>query len=483
MLEFIYKGDYMKKFITLLLAVFCLIPALAADGGKYNSPTLNMMLEYGQLDTDHQQQLIKAFSNLVTDAKKAKAKNKEDVFRLIITQVKEDKIKEDVDFGLLTYSVLEELGFANNLYMVDVLSGGDFFWGLYLASPRLQADKSSAGKMTYYSIEQEGNFIANPSNTDLDSSFPAMTKNDVKSLILARAARSKFFEGKVQYYPKKPADVNILTQAEELAKQALKLSPRNTVAIQIIGRLADGEMPYTFYNPNISEADNIKKRIIAQYDIQMLAIAVANRANNFAAKMPDPFICNASVYCKASLTAEAKKNMSSKTFINILQKYPEFRDMAGGTINRLYNNTILNEDLYKTVLYLGNAYAKFKDINEINDVHVFYFQMAISNAILKNYQDFYKYRELFYEHWTPTDAYDPWDYGIRMKNATTAVDIITGKKTIEDFMKEYKNGNKNDIHKMEIDDEFVEGFHEIQRILYAWEGHKNFSEQVKKLSK
>ena len=92
----------MKKFITLLLAVFCLIPALMAQQSKYNSKTLNMMLELNQQNDEQKQQLVNVFNRLVSEAKKAKAATREDVFKLIATQINEDKIKEDVDFGLLT---------------------------------------------------------------------------------------------------------------------------------------------------------------------------------------------------------------------------------------------------------------------------------------------------------------------------------------------------------------------------------------------
>lgn len=482
----------MKNFIILTLSVLCFASAAMgqAPKSKYNSPTFKMVLEYSPDDPKYNQGLVKFFDEIVTEAKKEKLTKKEDVYAFILSKINSGKY--DVDFnGVLFYCVLEALGLSNNFYMVDIIAG-DRMEG-YFATPRKQAEiasepeknKENPGvitrKMKYYDLEAE-DFIANPPNAELDTSFITFTKDDIRSLILAYAAYAKFYQGKSYSYDNKPADIEILRQAEKLAKQALKISPRNTKAIQIIGRLANGEMPYSFYNPNISEAEKVKKNIIANYDIQMLAITVANRANNYAAKYPDPFICNASKYCKTSLTDEMKANMSSKTFIDILQKYPDMRSLAGGTIARLYENSVQDKDYYKTIVYLGNEYAKFKDINKINDVHVFYFQMAISNAILKNYQDFYRYKKLFEENFVPSDAYDSYDYGVRMKNATIAVELATDKKTPEQFVQEYKKGNKTDVHKREIDGEFVPGYHETQRILSAWNEYKDFEIKIKELT-
>lgn len=474
----------MKKLIILFICVFCFINA-AAQEIKYNSPTLKMVMEYGGNSEEDNQNLVNAFHEIVSEAKKANLTKKEDVFKFIAQKRDSDKYTVDLD-KLFVYCVLEALGLNNNVYMVDVIEG-DNAEG-YFATPRTQSEIASSKQksaitnaMKYYDLYGE-NLIANPSKKVLDTSFIAFTKDDIKSLILAQAASTEFYKGISHYYPKKPADIDILRQAEKLAKQALKISPRNTKAIRLIGRLASGEMPYSFYNPDITEADKIKKDILAQYDIQMLAITVANRANNFAAKYPDPFICNASKYCKTSLTDEMKANMSSKTFIDVLQKNPDIRSLAGGTIMYLYNNAIYYEDYYKTVVYLGNEYAKFKDINKINDVHVFYAQMAMANAILKDYQSFYKYKKLFEDNYTSSDAYDPNDYSVKMKNAEIAVQIVTGKKTPKQFVQEYNSGNKTDVHKRVIDGDYFPDCLETQRILSAWDGYKDFKAEVKKLA-
>ncbi|MCR5504110.1 MAG: hypothetical protein K6E94_00795, partial [Elusimicrobiaceae bacterium] len=482
----------MKKFIILSLSVLCLMCALNAQEVKYNSPTLKMLLESEVYDAKHKQDLVDAFNETVAEAKKAKVANKEDVFKLIVPKRDSDKYHVDFD-DFFVYCVLEALGLNNNLYLVDIIDG-DRTEG-YFAAPRTQAAIASDNEknkqkntvtrnLKYYDyFYSDGTkFLANPSNKELDTAFTVFTKDDIKSLILSREAYAKFYAGISQYYPKRDADIDILRQAEKTAKQALKISPRNTQAIKLIGRLASGEMPYSFYNPDISEADKIKTGIISHYDIQMLAITVANRANNYAAKYPDPFICNASKYCKTSLTDEMKANMSSKAFIDVLQKNPDVRSNAGGTIMRLYNNALYDEDYYKTVLYLGNEYAKFKDINKLNDVHVFYAQMAMASAILKNYQDFYKYQKLFDDNFTPSDGYNPEDYGAKMKNAAIAVEIVTGKKTPEQFVQEYNNGIKTAVHIREIDGKYVPGCLEAQRILSAWDGYKNFRERVEKLT-
>ena len=242
-------------------------------------------------------------------------------------------------------------------------------------------------------------------------------------------------------------------------------------------------MPYSFYNPDISKADDIRKKIVALYDIQRLAIKVANQANNFVAKSPDAFICNATPYCKNSLTDEMKKSMTSKNFINAVQNSITIRNYTAGVLATLYKQIFQDDNVFKTMAYLGNEYAKVKSIKQMSDIYIFYFQMAATSGILKNYQDFYKYKQLFDETYIPSDEYKIFDYANMMKNAAVAADIVTGKKSAEQFVWEYKNGQITDVHKYIIDGEFISNYYETQSILFGWDGYKNFVEQAKKLAK
>ena len=489
----------MKKFIILSLCILGFVCTTFAQKSNFNSPTLNLIMELEEPNAYQKQQIINFFDGIISSAQKANLTKKEDIFKLINSKLPKEEFDGSVllkaafpksegaepesTFGysarsILAYIVLEAIGLNKGLYLSFI--NGEMF----LAMPPL-AESTGAGKQTktvFYNL-LENDFLAKiPYEEKLDS-FTLYTQNDFKSLHTALAASTKYFEGKKTPYLRDKADIDILREAEKLAKQALKISPQNIGAIDIIVKLANYEMPYSFYNPDRSKADDIRKKISALYDIQILAIKVANHANNFVAKSPDAFICNATPYCKNSLTDEMKKSMTPKNFINAVQNSIPIRNYAAGVLATLYKQTLQDEDLFKTMAYLGNEYAKVKDIKQMPDIHIFYFQMAATSGILKNYQDFYKYKQLFDETYIPSDGYQAFDYGNMMKNANIAVDIITGKKSAEQFVMEYKEGYINDVLKDIIDGESISGYYETLSIFFAWNGYANFVEKVKNLAK
>jgi len=266
----------MKKFITLFLCIFCFICTTFAQESKYKSPTLNLILELEQPNDYQKQQIIKLFDSMVSAAKKQNLTKKEDIFKLINSKKPAEEIidgsiflkdivpaqeggEPESPFGysarnIFAYLVLEALNLNKGIYLTFV--NGE----ILLAMPP-SITSAGAGKQTktvFYNL-LEPNFLAKTPSKELVDSFTLYTSNDFKSLHLALAASAKYFSGKQTPYLRDKADIDILREAENLAKQALKFSPQNIGAIDIIIKLANYEMPYSFYNPDISKADDIRK--------------------------------------------------------------------------------------------------------------------------------------------------------------------------------------------------------------------------------
>jgi len=226
-------------------------------------------------------------------------------------------------------------------------------------------------------------------------------------------------------------------------------------------------IPSTVYNANQYKANRKKLEISTDYAMLILALKVANFNNDYAAKEIDPFICNNTPVCP-----KKSKAPSSAPFINAVEKSADIRDLTADIMLALYSL-----DKYHAMLYLGNEYAKMEGLDNIADIHNFYFQMAMTNAITGNYKNFRKFKLLF-DNKYPEISAEYKNLDIKLQNTALAVEIISGKKTAAKIAQEYNSGTGGRLHNYIVTDRVNDSTVEAALTLKGWKGYNNFRNKV-----
>ena len=470
----------MKKLIVLILSIFCMSYNILAQNAenKINSATLETIIKTENPNVYQKEEIKKLFDEIITISKEEltvkqiliKIENilpasviQSYSFKDTFPQAQDTDPKgffDSYNRALLIYSVLETLGRNKDIYIVDFANQAVLLF-------KEVKDNNSAKPnydITYIQpSEPESNY--HPTQEELNRANVLYTQDDIKSLILTRMAQQKIKEGNKEFSNKEP-DIDILKKAETLLKQAIKLNPRNATAINEMKNLIN-IMPESVYNENIDMANKKKLEIITNYDILLLALKVANFNDDYQTQHLDNFVCNNTPYCP-----KKSKEKTPATFIKANQENEDIKNYTANIMLSLYL-----ANLYKQMIYFGNEYAKIENIDDAENIYYFYFQMAIANAMLRNYKNFKKFKDLF-ENKCPTDTEDGINLINRLANVAVAMEIISGKKTAETIANEYNSGLGTKVHYYIATDHTNESAFESTLVLKGWPGYTHFKNQV-----
>ena len=467
----------MKKFLSVFLFFAAFTALYAQEGEKQLPPTLDTVIKAETPNAYQKAQIIKFFNDTVYAAQLEE--NKEDILRIIDQELPASAIRsysfkdafpqakgkdpkgffDSYNRALFSYSVLEALKQNEGVHIVDL--GNNAF----LTFKKTQNADDGEQKTVYiHPTEPDEIYLA--SQEEVDNSNIFYTQDDIKSLILTRQAQEKIKEGNGDELAEGAPNIAVLKQAETLLKQAVNLNPRNITALNEMRALIN-VIPSTVYNANQYKANRKKLEISTDYAMLILALKVANFNNDYAAKEIDPFICNNTPVCP-----KKSKAPSSAPFINAVEKSADIRDLTADIMLALYSL-----DKYHAMLYLGNEYAKMEGLDNIADIHNFYFQMAMTNAITGNYKNFRKFKLLF-DNKYPEISAEYKNLDIKLQNTALAVEIISGKKTAAKIAQEYNSGTGGRLHNYIVTDRVNDSTVEAALTLKGWKGYNNFRNKV-----
>lgn len=477
MLEFMYRGEFMKKLLYLFVFLAAFTAVYAQERTEPQLPdTLNTIIKAENPNAYQKAQIIKFFNDTIYAAQLEE--NKEDILRIIDQELPASAIRsysfkdafpqakgkdpkgffDSYNRALFSYSVLQALKQNEGVHIADL--GNKAFLTFKKITPDTDEQK------TIYIYPTEPDEIYPASQEEIDSANIFYTQEDIKSLILTRAAQAKIKEGNGDELAEGAPDAAILKQAETLLKQAITLNPRNITALNEMRSLIN-VMPHVIYNSNPDKANRKKLEISTNYAMLILALKVANFNNNYMAKAIDPFICNNTPVCP-----KKSKAPSAAPFINALQENAEIRDYTADIMLSLYSL-----DKYQPMLYLGNEYAKIKDLDNIANIHNFYFQMAMVSAINGNYKNFQKFKLLFDKKY-PAISEEYENLNIKLNNTALAMEIVSGKKTAAKIAQEYNSGTGGRLHNYIVTDHVNDSTVEAALALKGWKGYNNFRNKV-----
>ena len=466
----------MKKLLTVFLFPLAFTALYAQnDAAKKLPPTLDTLIKEEAPAAYQKEQIIKFFNDTVNAAQVEESV--EDILEVINQELPSSDIRsysfkdafaedsktdpkgffDSYNRALLAYSVLEALGKNKDIHIVD-------FDNKAFLTLKKETDEDAKDFQTVYLQPSDPQELFYPTQEELNKANVFYTQNDVKSLILTRAAQRKIKEGNGDEFAVKPPVASTLQQAETLLKQALNLNPRNATAINALKALTN-VMPQNVYSENPSKADRKKFEIITDYDILLLALQTANFNNNYAAEKLDLFVCADMPYCR-----KKTQKTTANNFLKALQEDTVVKEHTAEIIFALYSL-----DKYKQVLHFGNEYAKLQDINADENIYNFYYQMAMANAISRNYKNFQKFRNLFNADYPQTDEGEIMK--TRLNNVALAMDIVTGRKTAAQAANEYNNGLGSRVHYFMATGNISDNTVESSSVLKSWPGYNNFRKQ------
>ena len=477
----------MKKLLSVFLFFAAFTALYAQEGEKQIPPMLDTVIKAENPNAYQKEQLIKFFNETIDAAQVEEDKN--DILEVINQELPASAIRsyslkdafpeakgkdpkgffDSYNRALFAYSVLEALNKNEGVYIVD------FGNQAFLTVKKTKTKITDSGEQlqdveTIYIPPTEPSEIYHPTQEEIDNSNILYTQDDIKSLVLTRQAQEKIKEGNGDELAEGAPDATVLKQAETLLKQAIKLNPRNITALNEMRALVN-VMPAIVYNSNPDKANRKKLEINTNYATLILALKVANFNSTYNAKKLDPFVCNNTPYCTQK--SQAKNPVP---FVNAMQENEEIRDYTADIMLALYSL-----DMYKPMLYLGNEYAKIKGLNNLDNIYNFYYQMAIANAINRNYKNFQKFKRLFDAKYSsmPEDA---GNLNTKLKNTATAMEIVSGRKTPAQIAQEYNSGTGNRVHAYIITGRLTDSIVESATVLKGWPGYDNFRDKVLELT-
>lgn len=470
----------MKKLLSLFLFLPIFTILYAQENAEKQLPTtLDFVIKMENPNAYQKAQLIKFFDDTVDAAQLEE--NKNGILEVINQELPASSIRsyylkdafpqapetdpkgffDSYNRALFAYSVLEALKQNEGVYIVDF---GNQAFLTFKKTKKTGTDTDI--QETVYIPPTEPEEIYHPSQEEIDNSNILYTQDDMKSLILTRMAQEKIKEGNGEEFSYDDPNVTILKQAEALLKEAIKLNPRNITALNEMKSLVNA-IPQSVYNANPDKADKKKLEITTNYDMLILALKVANFSNGYEAKKLDPFVCNNTSYCP-------KKSQKSNPalFANAVQEDEEIRDLASNIMLSLYSL-----DMYKSMLYLGNEYAKIKEIDNLDNIYNFYFQMAVANAINRNYKNFQKFKHLFdAKYFTIPEENE--NLKAKLNNVAVAMEIVAGRKTPAKVAQDYNAGLGNRVYSYIVTGRLSDTVVESAVVLKGWPGYTSFRNQV-----
>lgn len=466
----------MKRFLYVFLFSLMFTAVYAQEEQKPLSATLDTLIKIENPNAYQKEQLLKFFNETVEAAQVEE--NYTGILELINQELPASAIRsfslkdafpevkgkdpkgffDSYNRAFLAYSVFEAIGRNKGAYIVD-----------FTNQALLAFEKENTNDIEIVYIQpDEPTGTYRPTQEELNRANVLYTQEDIKSLILTRMAQQKIKDWDKELSNKEP-DINILKQAETLLKQAIKLNPRNATAINEMKNLVN-IMPEFIYNENVDIANKKKLEIITNYDILLLALKVANFNNGYRAKNLDDFVCNNTPYCP-----KKSKAKNPIPFIKATQESEDIKNYTTDIMLALYST-----DLYKQMIYLGNEFEKIKGIDNIDNIYDFYFQMAMANAMVRNYKNFKKFKDLF-DKKCPADTDDGINLRNRLKNVATAMEIVAGRKTAETIANEYNSGLGTRVHYFIATGHINESAFESTLVLKGWPGYTHFKNQVQYL--
>ena len=420
---------------------------------KFVSNTLNQVVELEQPNDYQKKEIYGMFNELCKKAEKSQIKQRKKLISYINSLIPDTSNEYETDTTLFKHAFplkkgTKPLGFfdcdARSILVLSVLEALNKSKDIYIVDMMGHAVLVNVNKNKYLDLTLQDIEVI-PDESQLITSNVLFSYDDLKSLILSNMATDVLVNDSAARYS---AESNVRKQAIELFRQAVELNPRNVTALN---------------NLKASLRDSSKKGI---YNMQILAVFTANYTNNNKAKSPNLFLIPETKISSSEIRKDAANFVKAFHETNIIKNFTFGEVMF----------PLFNANMYQEFLRIGEELLKDKKIDEIKDIQVLYYKLAVASLFTERYSQYEKYKKRFYD--LEKDKSEL--YYKNMKNLDRALAITTGEITPEEFVKRKDNFQR--LYFYIQDGYFYDEITDAVEFLKKWVGLSEFREQVNMLS-